>query len=200
MPWGDDERIEPQVETPKRMLRYNGGKPPLSLLPTSLIYAIVKDDPYSKAPYRLLEDTAQVLGFGARKYDAENWRKGGPWKEVLDCALRHMTKLFRGETHDEESGIHHAAHVACNLGFLLEFIETDTPHDNRYNVIITPHKPAAVGSLDIVYDLLLLWKDGGQHAILKSAAWHLAWWYESTLKDEDRAMRPGTSEYAFIKG
>lgn len=207
MPWGDDldyENIDDFMAVdmalapkPKRMLRYNNGKPPLSLLPTSLILAVSNGEGYYGMNTLLLDDTAQVLGYGARKYDAENWRKAGPWKEVLDCAMRHMHKMFRGETHDDESGVHHAAHVMCNIGFLLEFVTTGDGEDNRYEEDRIKHLDYEVNTINSVYDLLLMWKDGDNQA-LAVAAYQLAAWYEN-LSPEVRALRPGTGEFAFVK-
>ena len=45
-----------------------------------------------------------------------NWRLGGkPDQEYLDAADRHLAKIVRGETYDDETGTMHAAAVAWNM-------------------------------------------------------------------------------------
>jgi len=53
---------------------------------------------------------------GAKRYDADNWRKGIPLRQYIDSAGRHLEKLKAG-LNDED----HAAAAAWNI---LCFIET----------------------------------------------------------------------------
>ncbi len=166
----------------EQMLRYNQGKPRLGLLPTSLIRAITAGGLYENMPIKLLDDTAAVLTFGASKYAPNNWRKAGPWSISLDCAMRHMHKMFRKEELDPESGIHHAAHVACNIGFLLEFIAEGDGQDDRYKT----KSKISIGNVDApdlntVYVHLLAWKDGDDHRHLTDAVVVLSNWYEKQV-------------------
>ena len=90
-----------------------------------------------KLPLGLLSEVAlrrvaEILQYGARKYDAHNWRKGLAWSRVIDAALRHLLAFNEGEDLDRESKLSHAAHAACNLMFLLEYIETHPELDDRY--------------------------------------------------------------------
>ena len=79
--------------------RYNDGKPDLSLI-----------------PLWTLEDEARVWDYGRQtKYKAWNWAKGMPWSVPYACLQRHLAKWQRGQDLDEESGLPHLAHVACNL-------------------------------------------------------------------------------------
>lgn len=184
---------EPEMEiiSPAPMLRYNAGKPRLDFLPTALINVVPPQ-------FLLLDCTANVLEFGAKKYDPNNWRKSGSWLEVSGSAFRHYVKIFRGETHDSESGIHHAGHVLCNLGFLLEFKVQKSGTDDRYNtaVKLPIRKQPGSGRLYESYEQLLAWKDG-QDTGLPQAAQLIAEWYDD-LDDEERALVPGTSPHAFI--
>lgn len=75
---------------------------------------------------------ADVLTFGAGKYDSNNWRKGLNWSRVLGATLRHLFSFLGGEDKDPESGISHLAHAMCNMMFLLEFEETHKELDDRY--------------------------------------------------------------------
>ena len=92
----------------------NAGKPPLSWIPRSAMIA-----------------EAEVLAFGAVKYARDNWRKGLLWSEVLDAALRHVYAFVDGEDVDQETGLSHLAHARCELGFLLEFLDTHPELDDR---------------------------------------------------------------------
>lgn len=84
--------------------RFNKGKPRIGLIPPEILEAL-----------------GAVLGFGAEKYGENNWKKGLTDEECLSSCLRHITQLMKGERLDSESGLHHAAHAACNLAFLLHF-------------------------------------------------------------------------------
>lgn len=69
-----------------------------------------------------LEDMARVLALGAEKYSDDNWQKVRPWKRYLGALFRHSFAILRGELYDQESGLQHAAHAACNLMFIYWFI------------------------------------------------------------------------------
>lgn len=96
-------------------LRFNGGKPKLSIIPRSALVAL-----------------ACVLEKGAIKYARDNWRKGLPFTEVLDSCMRHIQSFNTGEDTDEETGESHLAHAMANLVFLIEYMETGSGNDDRY--------------------------------------------------------------------
>lgn len=73
-------------------------------------------------PLPELLEVAKVLTFGANKYKDNSWKKVKNGKErYRGSLLRHLAAIEAGELIDTESGIHHAAHVACNAIFLLWF-------------------------------------------------------------------------------
>ena len=76
---------------------------------------------YSLVPPHALEAVAQVLTFGAEKYEANSWQNIEDQDRYLDALIRHVEALRKGETHDDESGLQHMAHVAVNAMFLFEF-------------------------------------------------------------------------------
>jgi hypothetical protein len=82
-------------------MRFNEGKPQLSLLPLDF-----------------LSECAKVLEFGAEKYARNNFRKGMPISKILDSLLRHVSAIQRGELVDPESNLPHIAHIQCNALFL----------------------------------------------------------------------------------
>ena len=71
-------------------------------------------------PYALTQ-LAEVLTFGAKKYEAHSWRTVPNAKERYFAALmRHMLAYHSGEQDDEETGLPHMAHIMCNAAFLTE--------------------------------------------------------------------------------
>ena len=75
----------------------------------------------SLVPPQIIRDIAEVREYGNKKYhDPDNWRTVEPQRYV-DALLRH-TLLFMADPRgkDEESGIEHYKHMACNLAFLCE--------------------------------------------------------------------------------
>jgi hypothetical protein len=93
--------------------------------------ASVKHDsgkvPYSYVPLDLLDGTARVLEFGAKKYDRHNFRKGFDPNRLLDAVLRHLTEvqnMLRTENTvdglDNESGLFHGHHAIADLLILVD--------------------------------------------------------------------------------
>lgn len=79
------------------------GKPRPTLVPVSLIRAVTK-----------------VREYGCRKYhDPENWRNVEP-QRYRDALYRHWLAYLDGEKTDQESGLPHLHHIACNVAFLIE--------------------------------------------------------------------------------
>lgn len=67
----------------------------------------------------LVKAVAEVRMYGTEKYgDSENWRKVEP-KRYVDALYRHLLAYIEGDEVDEESGLSHLAHMACNISFLL---------------------------------------------------------------------------------
>jgi len=85
-------------------VKYDGGKPEYDLVPSLA-----------------LEETVQVLTFGAKKYAPDNWKRVPDGKRrYFSAAMRHMWAWWRGEKLDPETGLNHLAHAMCCLMFLLE--------------------------------------------------------------------------------
>jgi hypothetical protein len=80
------------------------GKPRLTLVPRTIFYAI-----------------AQVREYGNRKYgEPESWR-AVEIERYRDAAFRHLLAyLDDPQGVDEESGLPHLHHLACNVAFLAE--------------------------------------------------------------------------------
>lgn len=82
----------------------DAGKPRLTLVPRRIITAI-----------------ARVRMYGNEKYhDPENWRQVEP-ERYRDALFRHLL-AYLDDPHgvDDESGLPHLWHLACNVAFLCE--------------------------------------------------------------------------------
>lgn len=91
---------------PDRGMKYDGGKPRYSLLAPGFARAVI-----------------EVLEYGAQKYAPRSWQ-GVPdaVERYTDAMWRHYDYwLADKEDRDQESGLHHLAHVACNAMFLWWF-------------------------------------------------------------------------------
>lgn len=82
----------------------DAGKPQLSLVPMGILTAV-----------------ARIREYGNRKYNSpDNWKKVDP-QRYRDAMMRHMV-AYISDPHgkDEESGLPHLWHLACNVAFLVE--------------------------------------------------------------------------------
>lgn len=73
-----------------------------------------------------------VLTFGAKKYDAHNWRGGIKYSRLIAATLRHLFAIMRGEDVDVESGLSHAYHIGCDIMFLSWMMNHRKDLDDRY--------------------------------------------------------------------
>ena len=115
-------------------IKADAGKPRLSLVPTEIINQI-----------------ARVREYGINKYP-----NGGPnnWKKVeidryRDAAYRHLLAYIANPKGvDEESGLPHLAHLACNVAFLCE-LET-LQEESSETAEASEEKPKNEISLDTI--------------------------------------------------
>jgi len=98
-----------KVEVPDQDIKADAGKPQLTLVPTQII-----------------EDIAYIRMYGIKKYGKkESWRSVSK-ERYRDAMFRHMLKYLNDpQGVDEESGLPHLAHLACNVAFLCE-LEKET--------------------------------------------------------------------------
>lgn len=91
----------------------DAGKPRPTMCPVSLILAVTA-----------------IREYGISKYHApENWKLVEP-QRYRDAAYRHWLAYLSGEKVDEESGLPHLWHLACNIAFLIE-MEKDVYETGR---------------------------------------------------------------------
>ena len=87
----------------------DAGKPRLSLVPPEIIRCI-----------------ARVREYGCEKYgDPDNWKRVEP-ERYRDALFRHLLAYIEDPAGlDEESGLPHLWHLACNAAFLCEMEKTE---------------------------------------------------------------------------
>lgn len=74
-------------------------------------------------PFEAIRAIGQVITFGAKKYGANNWQTLPDFKDrYSDALMRHFVAWQGGEEIDQESGLHHLAHIGCNTVFLLWWV------------------------------------------------------------------------------
>lgn len=83
-------------------------------------------------PIKAVLRIAEVMGFGAKKYDAYNWRRGIKFSRLFGACQRHLLAYWDGEDIDPESGLHHMAHAGCCITMLLTLIEERPDLDDRF--------------------------------------------------------------------
>lgn len=78
---------------------------------------------YTLVPLQIVRDIEIVRRYGVQKYrDPENWRKV-EMERYVDALLRHLLAFLEDhQSVDQESGIHHYKHMACNLAFICEMM------------------------------------------------------------------------------
>lgn len=69
---------------------------------------------------KALEDVANVMSYGAKKYDRKNWSKVDNKERYISAPLRHIAAYCSGEKIDPESGLPHLACAITSLLFLQE--------------------------------------------------------------------------------
>lgn len=91
-------------EETDQAVKADSGKPQLTLVPRQILF-----------------DIARVREYGTQKYgDPDNWKQV-EIQRYRDAAFRHfMAYLDDPQGNDEESGLPHLAHLACNIAFLCE--------------------------------------------------------------------------------
>ena len=88
----------------KQEAKADSGKPKLTLVPRQIIL-----------------DIAKVREYGTEKYgDPDNWKQVDA-QRYRDAAFRHfLSYLDNANGTDDESGLPHLSHLACNIAFLCE--------------------------------------------------------------------------------
>lgn len=78
-----------------------------------------------------ITELGKVYTFGAKKYAPRNWERGMLWSRCYNSLLRHLYAYWGGERSDQETGLHHMAHVAWNAIALLVYSLRGVGVDDR---------------------------------------------------------------------
>lgn len=83
----------------------------------------------SLVPLQILKDVARVREFALKKYKSANSWKNVEIERYRDAMLRHMIAYIENPKGvDEESGLPHLSHLACNIAFLCEMEKENAEH------------------------------------------------------------------------
>lgn len=96
-------------DQPDQTAKADAEKPRLSLVPPQIIW-----------------DIAEVREYGTRKYgDPDNWKRV-ELDRYVDALYRHFLRFMADpESKDEESGIEHYKHMACNAAFIAALMHKE---------------------------------------------------------------------------
>jgi hypothetical protein len=111
----EEEEAELGTSDEVKGIRFNEGKPRMSLI-----------------PHPALAEVARGMTAGAEKYSAHNYRHGLPWSAYADALARHMGAWTEGTDQDAETQVHHVALAACNALMLLQNILDSAGVDDRF--------------------------------------------------------------------
>ena len=114
-------------------LKHDGGKPRLDLVPPELIEAV-----------------GTVMTHGAEKYGEASYRNVKP-ERYRSALMRHICKWLK-EPHgkDEDSGLPHLWHIACNVAFLLE-LDKEEPKEHILKIVTVKFGERADKTYDYEY-------------------------------------------------
>lgn len=78
----------------------------------------------SLVPTQIIKDIAVIREYGVQKYhDPNNWKKV-ELQRYIDAFYRHWLEFIRDNNSiDDESGLPHYKHCACNMAFICELIK-----------------------------------------------------------------------------
>lgn len=78
----------------------------------------------SIVPLQIVSDIAEVREYGIKKYsDPDNWKRV-EIERYANALFRHFQAFLRDPASvDDESGIEHYKHMACNMAFICELMK-----------------------------------------------------------------------------
>jgi hypothetical protein len=75
---------------------------------------------WSLLPIDAVEKIVEVLQFGSKKYEDDNWKKVQPYDErYFNACMRHLVAWKQKEKYDKETGYNHLAHAGACILFML---------------------------------------------------------------------------------
>lgn len=108
-PLDDTEELEQDREKLRKFAKDTKGKAKITLV-----------------PMQILKDIAEVREYGVKKYGSVDSWKEVPIEDYRDALFRHLLEYIKDPNSvDNESGIKHYKHIACNLAFICEMENTE---------------------------------------------------------------------------
>lgn len=134
-------------------------------------YAAKNDDGKAKlslVPRQIIWDIAKIREYGNNKYPdggPDNWRSVEPVR-YRDAAFRHfLCYLDNPSSVDDESGLPHLWHLACNIAFLCELEAKDNTKKKEDIEFIPGYCIGAIDCPYVYYGDCTLQKDSGELSI-----------------------------------
>jgi len=104
-----------ESEKSEKGLKYDQDKPALAYIPKEALY-----------------HEGLAFSYGAKKYDAWNYKHGLSVSRALSASLRHIVQFLSGEDTDSESGVHHLGCARANLAMALDTLANHPKFDDRF--------------------------------------------------------------------
>jgi hypothetical protein len=95
-------------------IKHDQGKPRMDLIAPELQVAL-----------------AEILTFGAAKYNDRNWESGMRWGKVFAALMRHLWDWWAKKGPDPETGKSHLWHASCCIMFLVAYESRNIGQDDR---------------------------------------------------------------------
>jgi len=102
------------VGEPSGFVKNDGDKPMFDLIPPEVELEVAK-----------------AFTHGAKKYSANNYRKGTRWGRYIAATRRHLNAWQLGEDLDPDSGLSHLAHALASLMMLRTLQLSKAGEDDR---------------------------------------------------------------------
>ena len=90
--------------------------------------------PISLVPPEIVRACAAVRAYGRDKYHAPNNWVLVEKQRYIDAMMRHLLSYLEGDLIDEESGLPHLWHAACNMSFIIE-MEKDNWEEIKHRLM-----------------------------------------------------------------
>ena len=83
-------------------------------------------------PHEAMTGIGRAMTYGAKKYDAHNWRGGFKWLRLASAANRHLWAWIGGQDNDDESGLNHLYHTGACIMMLIGHVDSNLGEDDRW--------------------------------------------------------------------
>ena len=86
---------------------------------------------YDLIPIGALEGIAEILTYGARKYNDNNWLQSAYPDRYFAACMRHLAEVRKGKHIDPESNCFHIDHALVSLIMYRELMIKNKTHINN---------------------------------------------------------------------